>query len=109
MSNSSLYLAAAVIFLTSLQSAVHAQPFCLKRGEMVKQLKEQFHEIPISIGIVGNSILEIFSAPNGKTFTIVFTTKEGITCPITSGKNFINLPAEPKEGLDIINPRQSDG
>jgi len=89
--------------------AVQAQSFCLKREDMVKELKEQFHEIPISIGIIEDKILEIFSAPNGTTFTIVFTTKEGITCPIVAGRNFLNLPAKPKNSLNTTNQSQTNG
>jgi hypothetical protein len=109
MSNSSFYFVTALILLTFLPLAVQAQAFCLKREEMVKELKDQFHEIPISIGIIENKILEIFSSPNGRTFTIVFTTKEGITCPIVAGKNLVNLPVKPKKSHDTTNQAQTNG
>jgi hypothetical protein len=109
MSNASFYLAATIILLTSFPLAVQAQSFCLKREDMVKELKDQFHEIPISIGIIENKILEIFSSPNGRTFTIVFTTKEGITCPIVAGRNLVNLPVKPKNSHDTTNQAQTNG
>lgn len=76
---------------------------------MIKELKEQFQEVPISIGLADDKIIEIFASSNGKTFTIVFTTKEGITCPIVAGENWINFPLPAKPSLDIINPVQSNG
>jgi hypothetical protein len=109
MSNSSLYFAVAVILLSSLPSAVQAQALCLKRETMIKELKKQFNEVPISIGLAGDKIIEIFASPNGETFTIIFTTKEGITCPIAAGEDWVNSPVPSKDSLNIINPVQLNG
>ena len=76
---------------------------------MIKELKNQFHEVPVSIGVVGERIIEIFASPNGETFTLVFTTKKGITCPIAAGEDWVNFPVPTKDSLDIINPVQSNG
>lgn len=109
MSNSLIYFVVAVIILNSLPFVVQAQIFCLKRELVIKELKKEFNEVPVSIGVVGERIIEIFASPNGETFTIVFTTQQGLTCPIAAGENWMNLPLPGKEGLNILQQGQPNG
>jgi hypothetical protein len=109
MSNLSICLLLTGIFLISWPLAVQGQALCISRSDMAKELLEQFQEVPISIGLAGNKIIEIFASPRGKTFTIVFTTQQGITCPIVAGENWMNFPFPAKDGLNILQQGQPNG
>lgn len=94
----------AMICLSLLFTTSHAysqQPTCLPRPDAVKQLKKQFKETPRHIGLLNNgSVLEIFSAPNGSTFTIVVTRPDGLSCLMAAGTDLEKLE-QPIDGEGI--------
>lgn len=73
--------------------SVQGQTFCLERTAFAADLFKEFKEIPIAIGISMDKtrIIEIFVSPKGETFTIVFTTATGMTCPLVAGERWLDI------------------
>lgn len=63
-----------------------AQQLCLVRGEAVAQLKQQYGEQAVAMGLVdgGESVIELFADGNGG-WTLLRSHAEGHTCVIGSG------------------------
>jgi hypothetical protein len=81
------------IILMILPFSVQGQIFCLERPVFAAHLLKEFQERPIAIGISNDKtkIIEIFASSQGETFTIVFTTEQGLTCSVIAGKKWLNL------------------
>ena len=66
-----------------------ARSICAPHDKMVEMLDKQFSEQPTAIGIAGNGqLLEVFTAPDGSTWTIVMTTPQGVSCVVSDGRNW---------------------
>lgn len=78
----------------------HAQPLCGKRAEFVSQLKTRYAEKPVSVGLASNGVMiEVFASRTG-SFTILVTRPEGVSCMVTSGDNWQDLPTQKATGED---------
>ena len=65
----------------------------MKYSDFVVRLAEEFQETLYGHGILSDKqVLAVFVSPRGATFTIVFTTPEGVTCPIGAGHNWQSVP-----------------
>ena len=61
----------------------------MKHSEFVAEVAREFQETLAGFGILSDKrVIAVFASPRGATFTVVFTTSEGITCPIGSGNNW---------------------
>ena len=78
--------------------SVQGQTFCLERTAFAADLFKEFKEIPIAMGISMDKtrIIEIFVSPKGETFTIVFTTATGMTCPLVAGERWLDISKSQK-------------
>ncbi len=75
-----------------------AQNACFERGALIKHLNGKFDEAPIAAGLAANgSVLEVFTSPDGVTWTIVLTQPDGATCVMASGESWMGIPL-PKKG-----------
>lgn len=93
-SSLSIYsLLALIMILIVWPLSVQGQAFCLKRPTFAAELLREYQESPIAVGISNDKtkIIEVFASPQGATFTIAFTTAQGLTCPIIAGKKWLNL------------------
>jgi hypothetical protein len=91
MFHSSFWLILAVILIT-WPFAVQGQAFCMKHSDFVAEAANEFQETLVGFGILSNKrIFGVFASPQGATFTVVFTTPEGLTCPIGTGHNWQNV------------------
>ena len=78
-------------------TAASAQNACLERGALIKHLEDKFDESPVSAGIAANgSVLEVFTSPDGLTWTIVLTAPNGQTCVMASGESWMGMPVPVK-------------
>ena len=78
-------------------SPASAQNACFERGALIKHLKGKFNEDPVAAGLAANgSVLEVFTSPEGITWTIVLTQPNGTTCVMASGESWMGLPAPVK-------------
>ncbi len=82
---------AALISAAVLSAAApaSARSICAPHDQMVELLNKQFSEQPAAIGIAGNGqLLEVFTAGDGSTWTIVMTTPQGVSCVVSDGLNW---------------------
>jgi len=71
---------------------------CFDRGALVRHLEGNFSESPTAAGLAANgSVIEVFTAPDGITWTIVLTQPNGATCVMASGESWMGMP-RPAEG-----------
>lgn len=65
-----------------------AQP-CALRAEVLSHLENKYQEAPIAIGLTnGGGIVELLSADGGKTWTLIVTNPNGMTCLIAAGESW---------------------
>lgn len=75
---------------------------CPEREHVLNYLSEQYHEDPIAMGVANNGdLIEVLSARNGETWTILVTTPRGRSCLVAAGHDWQDLP-------DVIAEAQSD-
>jgi hypothetical protein len=87
-------MSALVIGLATLPAAARAQLVCGDRGTVVSGLEKNFSEAPVSMGLSSNgSIIEIFASPD-KTWTIVMTKPDGMSCVLMAGEDWESLPTQ---------------
>ena len=91
-----LILLVLVVFITSffLTTSAAAQPSaCTDRKYVLDHLSTQYKEVPIAMGITNDgSVLEILSSKAGKSWTIILTMPNGMSCMIAAGENWESLP-----------------
>jgi len=62
---------------------------CGKRDELLSHLSGKYAEEPVAMGLATNgSIVEVLSSKAGGSFTIVYTTPDGLTCMMAAGNNW---------------------
>lgn len=83
----------AAIFAAFFVSNSHAQNACFERSALIKHLNGKFGEAPVAAGLAANgSVLEVFTSPDGLTWTIVLTQPDGATCVMASGESWMGIP-----------------
>ena len=88
-------LLAALLFSTAAQSA----PTCDKRAVIMRQLESKYDERPVAIGIANNGgVVEVLTTPDGRTWTIVITLPNGMTCLVAAGEDWETIPQLPGKG-----------
>ena len=99
------FLVGAVMLITNAMAAKpagaqEAQMIWAERAVVVEQLEQKYTEQPRALGVTTDgSILELFSAPDGQTWTLVVTLTNGMSRVIASGESWINRPVPPKGHL----------
>jgi len=62
---------------------------CLPRDAWVERLKDRFGEEPVAHGLaLDGRLMELFTTPDGATWTLVITGPNGISCGFASGENW---------------------
>ncbi|PKR56332.1 hypothetical protein [Thalassospira lohafexi] len=86
----------AVLFL--LPSApIFAQPVCGDRSKVIASLSAKYAEEPVAFGVTKNGgVIEVLKAPDGQTWTILFTYPTGPSCIVASGEAWQELEAKLK-------------
>lgn len=96
-----LFALSVAMSLASCGAPAYAQQAqCGSAAEMVEKLEKEFHEIQIGGGIVGDqTIVVIYAAPDGSSWTALSMGTDGSACLIASGKDwFGGLPELPAPG-----------
>jgi hypothetical protein len=93
------YIPIAAAFALSACSPAYAQeagpaPTCIPYAEAVANLKHKFHEEPVGRGIAldEETVVEVFAAPGGKTWTAVVVHPDGMACSVGAGYQWEALP-----------------
>jgi len=91
-------LVLAVMMVSFQVTDASAQNACFERAALLKHLDGKFDEAPVAAGLAANgSVLEVFTSPDGVTWTIVLTQPNGATCVMASGESWMGIPL-PKKG-----------
>ena len=92
MSKRTLVIVASAILLAKAP-ALAEQPLCTDRNVVVTQLSKQYSEAPVAMGLANNGgVIEILSSGAGKSWTIILTMPNGMTCMIAAGDSWEALP-----------------
>lgn len=78
-----------VILSVFLSSSATAQTGCQTRNTVLSYLKKDHKEAVVAVGLTNDGKLVEFVASNkGKTWTLIVTTPDGISCLITAGQDW---------------------
>ncbi len=94
-------MAGVAVFATS---GAHAQApeMGVDRADVVEQLDSKHSETPIARGLGSNgTVYEVFSTPDGATWTIIMTLPNGKSYMLGSGEYWVNVPVAKIKGPGI--------
>ncbi|MDX6750648.1 hypothetical protein SH611_12575 [Geminicoccaceae bacterium 1502E] len=75
-----------------------AQALCAPRERLTAGLEQRFTEQQAAMALTDDGrVVELFTAPDGVTWTLLATTPEGLSCMIASGRFW--TPRAGEEGL----------
>lgn len=82
-----------------MKRAEAQQTVCGTRDAFAERLEQQFGERPHSVAITGNGMIaEIFVSPVDRTWTMILTRPDGISCLYASGHAWEVIPAAVDDG-----------
>ncbi len=95
------FLGVGVIAISLLMAATaSAQMVCGERSVMVDGLLKNYAEAPVSIGLASNgSVIEVFASPD-RSWTIVMTRPNGLSCVVAAGEDWETLVPIEDSGVD---------
>lgn len=69
-----------------------ASPVCGDRSKVIDSLNAKYSEEPVAVGVTSNGgVIEVLKAPDGQTWTILFTYPSGPSCLVASGEAWQDL------------------
>ena len=88
-----LSLIAVVAGAVTVASPANAgSPVCGDRAKFIDGLSAKYSEEPIAVGVTSNGgVIEVLKAPDGQTWTILFTYPSGPSCLVASGEAWQEL------------------
>lgn len=85
-------LGAGIIFTFACAMPASAQSLdrqCAKRQTVISSLKDRYSETPVAIGLDNKgALVEVLSAEEGETWTILVTMPNGTSCVVAAGENW---------------------
>ena len=79
-------LALGPISLAASPAEAQGRPsLCTARNALLSQLKSQYGEEPVAIGVADGALVELLTAKDGITWTIILTSPKGVSCLVASG------------------------
>jgi hypothetical protein len=79
----------AVSFEPGPAAAQGVPTACAKRDALLSQLANRYGEVPVAIGVADGRLVELLTAKDGITWTIILTTPQGVSCLIASGDGWL--------------------
>ena len=76
-------------------SAQGAPAICTARDGLLSQLESKYGEVPVAIGVADGQLIELLTAKDGITWTIILTSPKGMSCLIASGDGWQPLAPAP--------------
>ncbi len=68
---------------------------CNSRDRLLAQLEKRYGEVPVAIGVADGALVELLTAKDGFTWTIILTSPKGVSCLVASGEGWRALaPAQ---------------
>jgi hypothetical protein len=72
---------------------------CDARAEIVKDLKGGYSETPVALGVTSaGTVMELWQAPGGATWTIVVTLPNGDACVVGAGNDWMPIQQQASKG-----------
>ncbi len=65
-----------------------AAQVCAARDGLLTQLEKKYGEVPVAIGVADGRLVELLTAKDGMTWTIILTSPKGVSCLIASGEGW---------------------
>ena len=95
-----MLLAAIAVIIFVMAGAARSQEVrCAPLKQVQGEALKNFGEIPIGGGLItGDVVVEVLSAPDGTTFTIIAVNKDGTACLLASGFGWEPGRNPPKPG-----------
>lgn len=82
-----------VAALIAATPALADGPVCTDRHTVLSHLSQEYSETPVAMGVANNGgVIEILSSKSGKSWTIILTMPNGVSCMIAAGENWEDLP-----------------
>ncbi len=73
-------------------AAQGAPAICTARDGLLSQLERKYGEVPVAIGVTGGvaggQLVELLTAKDGMTWTLILTSPQGRSCLIASGEGW---------------------
>ena len=76
-------------------SAQGGPAVCRARDGLLSQLESKYGEVPVAIGVADGALIELLTAKDGMTWTIILTSPRGRSCLIASGEGWRPLVPAP--------------
>ncbi len=76
-------------------SAQGGPAVCRARDGLLSQLESKYGEVPVAIGVADGQLIELLTAKDGITWTIILTSPKGLSCLIASGEGWRPLAPVP--------------
>jgi hypothetical protein len=84
-----LVVAALALPVTAAHAANSGSSPCSPRNDVLSQLSEKYKEAPVAIGLASNgNLVEVLTAGDGKTWTIIQTSPAGVSCLVAAGESW---------------------
>ena len=91
--------AIAAVALSLDANPAGAQTACADRDDVIAALQMKYAEQPVGVGVSNNGkLVELLTAKDGMTWTIILTTPEGVSCFIASGDGWRQFEPRPLPG-----------
>lgn len=72
---------------------------CSSRADMIKDLKGGYSEQPVALGVTSaGTVMELWKATGGETWTIVVTLPSGESCVVGAGHDWVPIKQEASKG-----------
>lgn len=86
---------AATMLTWPMTANAAGQPACTERTKVLDQLGKKYKEVPVALGLANNGgVIELFSAKEGATWTIIITMPNGMSCMMAAGEDWQTLAAK---------------
>ena len=72
-----------------------APAICRARDGLLSQLEQKYGEVPVAVGVARRVLIELLTAKDGITWTIILTSPKGMSCLIASGEGWRPLAPVP--------------
>ncbi len=88
-------LAVGALPLGSDPALAQGAPACRARDGLLSQLESKYGEVTVAIGVADGQLIELLTAKDGITWTIILTSPKGLSCLVASGEGWQPLAPAP--------------
>lgn len=91
-----LAIVATVALLVATAAAAHPQ-LCGPRSVLAGKLVSRYSETMAGIGLASNgAVFELWRSGQRDSWTVLFTTPDGISCVVATGTDWVDAVKKPK-------------